>query len=280
VSSLPDIEELAKKYAPWSWSKLTSAESCPAQFHHKHVLKTQASAAPSDTQVGVVAHAVLERRLKGVSKEASVREAIAETPLTTQEEETLSSLDERMEQFLVKFDGFCKRERAKSILVEQDWGLTADLRPTSFFGSDVFFRGKVDVAVITGCDDVVIVDHKSGFAKDLYRDQKKKQQLNTYAVLALANIPDMLGVRGAIHFLQGDPDKAIQWTEYVDVKKVREVYAPWLFDKINEVASELKEPFEAKPKLRWPCNWCSYKTQCKAFNELYPSGGKDDDETW
>jgi hypothetical protein len=279
MSQLPVLNELAQKYAPWSWSKLGTAESCPSQFRHKHLLKTAETGTNSDTQVGVAAHAVLERRLKGVSKEAAAKEALEETPLTSQEMENLYALDERVESFLQKFDAFCKRERAKSVMIEQAWGLDAALQPVSFFDPKVFFRGKIDVAVITAHDDVVVIDHKSGFAKDLFKDTKKKQQLHTYAILALANIPAMKGMRGAIHFMQGDPNKAIQWLDYVDTKKVRDVYAPWLFDKINDVSSNLVEPFLAKPKLRWPCEWCGFRASCKEFNEKYPEG-VDLGEAW
>src|SRR5690349_17384918 len=105
------ISPLARKHAPWSFSKMEAAESCPAQFQHKHVLKTAAAPAPSDTKVGIVAHSVLERRVKGSAAGEAKRAAVEETPLTSMEKEALRMLDESMEDFLVRFERFCKNNK-------------------------------------------------------------------------------------------------------------------------------------------------------------------------
>lgn len=175
-----------------------------------------------------------------------------------------------MEAFLRKFDGFCRREGVTRILVEEAWGITSTFERTGFFDKDVFFRGKVDLGAVTRDGDLVVIDHKSGVAKDLKKDLKKRQQLWSYYVLAIPNVPGVSGVRGAIHFLQGAEDKAVQWMpSYDDASRVREVYAPWLFSRISEVAELLIEPFPAKPKLRWPCEWCTYQGSCGPFQEAY-----------
>lgn len=263
----------ALKHAPWSFSKMETGESCPAQFKHKHVLRTAAGPSAPETVVGTAAHEVLEHRVKGASFVDARKKALENTPLTSDETDMLRMLEERMEAFLRKFDAFCRREGVTQVLVEEAWGITATCEKTGFFDKDVFFRGKVDLGAVTRDGDLVVIDHKSGVAKDLERDQKKKQQLWSYYVLALPNVPGVSGVRGAIHFLQGDEKKAVQWMKsYEDVSRVREIHAPWLFSRINDVASTLTEPFLARPKLRWPCEWCSYQASCKPFQETY--GGK------
>lgn len=264
------VTEASLRHAPWSFSKMETGESCPAQFRHKHILRTVAGPSSPDTVVGTAAHAVLERRVKGASLADAKKAALENTPLTSDEQDMLRTLEDRMEAFVRKFDGFCRREGVTRILVEEAWGITATLGRTGFFDKDVYFRGKVDLGAITRDGDLVVIDHKSGVAKDLKKDLKKRQQLWSYYVLAIPNVPGVSGVRGAIHFLQGAEDKAVQWMpNYDDASRVREVYAPWLFSRISEVAETLVEPFPAKPKLRWPCEWCAYQGSCGPFQGTY-----------
>jgi RecB family exonuclease len=262
------ISALARKHAPWSFSKMEAAESCPAQFKHKHVLKTAAAPAPSDTKVGIVAHAVLEHRVKGTNAREARRTAETETPLTTQEKESLRMLDESMDAFLVRFERFCKAHSVKEVLCEKDWGFTDTYAPAAFFGQDVFFRGKLDLGAVTADNDLFLIDHKSGVAKPLERDQKKRQQLQAYAVLAAANLPGIAGVRGGINFLQGEPSLRLQFTPYIPIERVRELYVPWLFGRINNAAGCLTEPYEAKPARKWPCGWCQYQEHCPDYQTL------------
>lgn len=262
------ISELARKHAPWSFSKMETAESCPAQFRHKVILKTAAAPAPSDTKVGIVAHEILERRVQGKPLKEARKLAIDKTPLTTQERETLKLLDESMDDFLQRFDAFCKREGVTQVLCEADWGFSDEYVKANFFGDNVYFRGKMDLGAVTRSRDLYLIDHKSGIAKPLERDQKKRQQLQAYAVLALVNLPDIAGVRGGIHFMQGSSDLRLQWVPYIPADRVRELYVPWLFKRINDAAANLTEPFEARPAKRWPCAWCQYQEHCPEYKAL------------
>lgn len=270
MTPIPKVTPESLTYAPWSFSKIETAESCPAQFKHKHVLRTAAALATSDTRVGTAAHAILEKRVLGTSGSEAKKTALDHTPLTGGEVESLRSLEDRIESFLKKFDFFCRQQGVTKVMVEAAWAFDADFRPVDFFAKTAFFRGKVDLGAVTRDNDLIVVDHKSGVAKNLKYDAKKRQQLNTYAALGLASVPGISGVRGAIHFLQGKEDMAIQWMDYVDAKKVRDLHVPWLFGRVNDVAAELaRGDFPAKPKLRWPCQWCQFSANCPEFQELY-----------
>jgi hypothetical protein len=266
------ISELARKHAPWSFSKLETAESCPAQFGHKHVSKTAPAPAPSDTKVGIVAHAILERRVQGLPEAAAKKAASEATPLTTQEQEMLRLLDESMDDFIRRFDAFCKREGVTKVLCEVAWGFTDDYQPVDFFDPRVYFRGKLDLGAVTRDNDLYLIDHKSGRAKPLERDQKKRQQLQAYAVLALPNMPDVAGVRGGIHFMQGDEDLRIQFGKYLPAALLRATYVPWLFGRICDAAENLVEPLQARPAPRWPCAWCGYQASCGAYQRMVNDG--------
>jgi CRISPR/Cas system-associated exonuclease Cas4 (RecB family) len=258
----------AMKFAPWSFSKIETADACPAQFEHRHLLKSAAAAKTSDTSVGTAAHSIIERRVGGASHADATKTALDQTPLTSDELEVLRTLDARIDMFLQKFDSFCKAQGVTEVLVEVEWAFTAAFEPANFWAKDVFFRGKMDLGVVTRDRDLIVIDHKSGYAKDIKRDIKKKQQLQAYAILGVSNVSNINGVRGAIHYLQGDEAKAIQWVDYVDAQRVRDVYVPWLYTRINETASTLNPPFLAKPSLRWPCEWCGYQAYCTPYQEM------------
>jgi hypothetical protein len=273
-----EISALARKFAPWSFSKMEVAETCPAQFRHKHVAKTAAAPAPSDTKVGIYAHEVLEHRVLGKPSSEAKKTAAEKTPLTTSEREMFHMLEESMEDFLRRFDSFCKAQGVTKVMTEVAWGFTDAYAPADFFGENVFFRGKLDLGALTRDNDLYLIDHKSGVAKPLEQDQKKRQQLQAYGVLALPNMPDIGGVRGGIFFMQGEPDLRIQWTTYLSAERLRALYMPWLFGRINTAADNLTEPYEARPaksRMRknnqpgWPCGWCSYQDQCPEFKEKF-----------
>ncbi len=274
-----EITELARKFAPWSFSKMEAAEMCPAQFGHKHITKTGAAPAPSDTKIGIVAHEILEHRAGGTTQPEAKKLALAKNPLTDGELETLKTLNENMEAFLKRFDIFCRNEGVTDVLREKDWAFDDTYNKTGFFDKTVYFRGKLDLGAVTRNRDLFFIDHKAGAVKKLADDRVKREQLHSYAVLALINIPDLAGVRGGINFLQADtPEQQVQWGDYVPATRVRELYVSWLFNRINRAADNLLEPFEARPakgrmkrdnRPGFPCGWCSYQASCPAFKEKF-----------
>jgi len=264
----PDISLLAAQYAPWSISKAGTANTCAAQFKHKYIDRTPGGVSSSANKVGTAAHTVLEHRVVGTSADDARKLALEATPLTAQEREDLRVLDDAIEAFLTRFDGFCRRERVTEIFREVAWGITADGKPTEFFADDVYFRGKVDLSALTEEKDLYVIDHKSGVAKVIGKDLTKKQQLYSYTVLATANIPDLNGIRCGINFLQGKEDIRLQWLDYISAVSVATVYTPWLYNHLNDVAENLVEPFTAKPRASWPCKWCDFRLVCKPYQEL------------
>lgn len=271
-----EISDLARKYAPWSYSKAETAEICPRQFQHKHLLKTGAAEYGSDAKVGTVAHEILEHRVVGVANAEARKKALDNNPLVSDEMEMLRALEENMEEFLVRFERFCKTQGVTKILNEVEWGITENYRATGFFAKDVYFRGKVDLGMLTRDGTLFVLDHKSGEPKKpLTQDAKKRQQLQTYGVLAAPNMPDIAGVRAGIHYLLGKTaDDRLQWTDFVPKYQLERAYAPWLYGRINECASNLAhERFEARPAKKmpkgFPCHWCNYQPHCDKFQEKF-----------
>lgn len=262
-----NISPLAKQYGPWSISKAGVAETCAAQFKHKYILKTPEESVPSANTVGTHAHSILEFRIAGKSKDVARRLAAEKTPLTSNEADNLRALEDTIEEFLRKWDVFCARNKVQKVMLEAEWAFTAEYKRTGFFSPDVYFRGKVDLAALTGDRDLIVLDHKSGVSQDINGrfGGKFKKQLWSYAAMALVNIDDLAGVRPGINFLQGDRYEKIQWLDYIDAPRIQKLFVPWLFDTLNDAAEKLVEPFPARPKLRWPCEWCSYRPSCHDY---------------
>jgi hypothetical protein len=264
-----EVTPLALEHAPWSISKASCADICPKQFEFKYILKAAQGPQASASQVGTVSHKILELRAGGVSAKQAETAALAETPLTTQEQEDLHTLKEAIDIFLRDFDAFCKKNGVIEVYREKKWGLDVEGNAVDFFSPKVFFRGVLDLGCLTKEHDLIVMDHKSGFAKDIQKDQKFRRQLNSYAVMGLANIEGLQGARGMINFLQGPVDKRRQWLEYVPAEKIGKLLTPWLYGHICFCAEKLVPPFVAKPRLdKFPCAYCSYRPVCGAYKEL------------
>lgn len=81
---------------------------------------------------------------------------------------------------------------------ELELGVTREGRPTGFWDANVWFRGKVDVAIVMGVK-AMITDWKTGSSK--YEDEF---ELATGALLLKAHNPDITKVIGRYIYLKED----------------------------------------------------------------------------
>lgn len=264
-----EISELAQKFAPWSISKSELADTCPRQFEFRYIKKAPADVVPSANRVGSAAHKILELRVIGEPAKDAKKKALEEHPLTSTEGEDLQALEDAVESFLRKFDRFCRENGVTKVLREQKWGIDTAGNGCDFFDAKVYFRGVVDLGVITAANDLIVIDHKSGIASDIQKKARYKNQLNSYAVMGIAHVHELAGARGAINFLQGPEEKRIQWMDYIPAERIRTVVRPWLFSFVNFCAESLRKvPYVAKPKPKWPCDYCSFRPSCSAYQEM------------
>lgn len=273
-----EVSDLARKYAPWSYSKAEAAEICPRQFQFKYLAKSGVAEKGSDAKVGIVAHEILEHRVTGTSRAEARKNALEKNPLMSDEMDMLRVLEENLEEFVVRFDRFCKAQNVVEVLREVKWGITDDYKATDFFAEDVYFRGVIDLGALTRDKTLFLLDHKSGEPKrPLSQDDKKRHQLQSYGVLAAPNMPTIEGVRAGVHYLLGKtPDERLQWTDFVPAYQLARAYAPWLYGRINECASSLAHDLfparVAKKKTKdkgFPCYWCDYKKNCGEYQEKH-----------
>jgi CRISPR/Cas system-associated exonuclease Cas4 (RecB family) len=260
--SLPPIPEHVLKNGPWSISKAGTIEKCSLQYDFKYGPNKIKEVKPSDeSRLGVAVHTALEYALTGTAVKLAFQIAADEKELTTDEVEQLQAFFDQVDRFVKKMLILRQKQGVmpQNVLIEKQWALTPDFKGTGFFDKRLppFFRGVVDYALITRGNDVIIIDHKSGKQKDL---SYYETQFRSYALMALAHIPELRGVQTAINFIQTDK---LEWNPYVKASVIRETYMPWLIEHLTKCCEGLLAPPVAKKG--WYCDWCGYKPICPAF---------------
>lgn len=257
------------KYGPWSISKAGTIEKCSLQFDFKYIQKMKELKTFEESRLGVAVHKALELALGGTPIRQAFLHASDQHELTTDENEKLQTFWDQVERFVRKMAAFRKQHGVmpQNVMLEQQWGMKADFSGARFFDKAVFFRGVVDYAFLTGKNDLIIIDHKSGKEKELhYYDA----QFKSYALMALAHMPQIRGVQTAINFVM--PDKLV-WNKYVKAETIRDEYRPWLVEHLTKSCEQLTRP--SAPNKGWWCDWCGYKALCPAFGGTGRASGSE-----
>lgn len=261
--------ELALKYAPWSISKIELANTCPQQFNFQYVLRKKKEIKAQDNVVGTLAHRITELALQGTETKEAISTAVKESPMTSSESDDLMCLISPIQSFIDRFYKFRSSEGERELHTEYKLAIDVNGNSVGYDDKTAFFKGVVDLLLVTKSNDVWIIDHKSG---KVTRIENKATQLNAYMVLAAANIPNMIGARCGINALGNPQSTQLQWLPYMNKNQIQKALYPWLINYINECAAKLNT-FEAKPKEPWPCKWCPYHPSCDAYQGL-PNGAK------
>lgn len=248
------------KYAPWSISKAGVIERCSLRFDMKYgPAKVKEPDVEDDSaRVGTAVHAALEYTLQGEIVRRAMEYAAQRGGLTSVEEEKLmgfkdqvARFTERMERMRVKF-----KVPDSAVYIERKWAFDTNFKKADYWDKHTLFRGSVDYGVLTGANDLIIIDHKSGKEKDI---ATYEPQLRSYCVMALANNPSIRGVQTAINFIQTDN---LVWNKWVSADTIRDEYQPWLAEHlIASCKGLLAAPAASKG---WWCEWCGYKPTCPA----------------
>jgi ATP-dependent exoDNAse (exonuclease V) beta subunit len=244
------------KFAPWSISKADLGKQCGLKFQWKYVEKKKEQVSVrSEGRVGSAAHKAMELVLKGSDMQNAFTVASVDNKLTTKEIDDLMTFNGSITAFLQRIAKFKAKAPAIDTLVEHQFGLTRELKPSTFFGKDVFFRGVYDFGLRLENRDLVIIDHKSGAPSD---DMSKyTNQLNSYALAGRQLFPEIKGVQSALHYLQ---DGSLVWGTYITTTEIDERLAAWLMTYLNESV----EGIDGKPRPGWYCGFCGYASQCPA----------------
>jgi hypothetical protein len=152
----------------WSFSALDAFMTCPRKYEAEKVSKTVKEAKNAMADYGSDAHKAFELFL------------FKDKPLPLDLRHHQSML-ERFKQ--APGEGF----------PEQKLALTAELKPTGFFDSDVWVRGIIDFAKVQG-KNAVVVDWKFGKYKDGF------DQIRLCTAILMAVMPEVENVVGAYYW--------------------------------------------------------------------------------
>lgn len=154
----------------WSYSSLSLFQQCPRKYYHLRVLKDIKEPESEQMRYGLDLHKAAELYIgEGVPLEPGFA---------------------FMQPVLDKLKAM---EGEK--LCEYRMGLTRSLEPCEFFGSDVWWRGVADLAIIRS-KKAKVLDYKTG--KDKYADTK---QLELLALATFKHFPDVEEVDGGLLFV-------------------------------------------------------------------------------
>jgi CRISPR/Cas system-associated exonuclease Cas4 (RecB family) len=276
--SAPVLPEYVTKHAPWSISKLGTIEKCAQLFDFRYVHKPPGEAPQSSLamRMGNAVHAVLEEVLKGTALQMAMEVGINKGDLTSNEIEELRSFEDNIVAFVARFKKFCDGFSMTKDgvvypvkkLIEENVAFDFELKPTSFWNKATgFFRGKVDIALITADGTAIVMDHKSGREAPI---NDHEDQLKVYCVSVLAKFPEIKEFITYIHYVKSG--NIVQWKR-ISAKTVREEYNPWIYTYAIESAKKLLDEEKTIPdvdpttgkSLKWVCDNCEYKKICPKF---------------
>jgi hypothetical protein len=150
-----------KKQPAWSFSSLTAFETCPKRYYHLRVAKDIVDTPHESTVWGQDVHKHLENR------------AVHATPLPP----AISKYETLVKPIL---------DSPGEKLVEKQFAITRDFRPTGWSSPDTWYRGVVDIGVISATGyKALLLDWKTGKRKN------NPDQLKLFAGLAFAHYPEV-----------------------------------------------------------------------------------------
>lgn len=180
---------------PWSYSGLTSFETCPKRYYHIKVAKDIKDSAGEAALWGQVVHKHLENR---------VRSGVP-LPITVAGYEGLAAK-------IANLPG--------EKLVEQQLAVTAGLAPTTWEDPNAWCRGIIDVGVITyGGRQALLLDWKTGKRKP------DNDQLMLFAGLAFSHYSALNAVQTGFVWLK---DKKVDKQAFTreDVPRIWQHFLP------------------------------------------------------
>lgn len=160
-----------------SHTNLACFETCPRQFHHRYILKDLPFEDSEALRWGNRVHEALEARCK---------------------RGRLAALPEGMQQYEMFAQAIDRYGDDETVEVEVKHGMSVGGKWTGFFAGDVWFRGKIDIAIIRGASPTaaLILDWKTG------RRREDPTELEEHAMLLKAAMPGLEKISGAYVWLK------------------------------------------------------------------------------
>ena len=211
---------------PWSYSSLSAFESCQRRFYLTRIAKVVTEKQTQATIWVNLVHKALEDAVAGTK---------ALAPNFTQYQPLVDKL----------------RAVPGKRYTEGKFGLTNSFKPTSFFGKDVWFRGVIDLAIVTP-KVAVVLDHKTGKVKS------DGDQLKLFAAATFAQHPYVEKVKTGYIWLAHDKLTSETFTKD-DVPMIWQEFLP----RVQRMEKAL-EADKWMPNPTGLCGWCPVgKANCE-----------------
>lgn len=214
-----------------SYSALKQYENCPKRYYHQRITKEVKDQPGTATVHGERVHKQLEEYLKspdtGLPPETAALQPLCDTVISNTE------------------DG-------GKLLIEQEYTLTSDLTPTSWFAPNAWLRFKLDVLAIRPNGRAIVIDWKTGKRRPDF------DQLEMFALAVFSFHPDADRVSSMFVWTKENAtDKETYRREHLDAMWTR------LLTRIHRVEKSLEtDNWPAKPSGL--CKFCP----CKGFCEF------------
>ena len=212
-----------------SYSALKMYETCPKRYYHQRVTKEVKDEPGTATVYGERVHKQLEDYLKGT----------ADLPAET-----------------AALQPLCDTVKANTaeggmLLIEQEYTLTSDLKPTSWFAPDAWLRFKLDVLAIRPNGRAIVIDWKTGKRRPDF------DQLEMFALAVFSFWPSADRVSSMFVWTKENAtDKETYKREHLDDMWTR------LLTRIHRVEKSLEtDVWPAKPSGL--CKFCPCRTFCE-----------------
>lgn len=207
------------KALPWSFSSLSSYETCPRRFYLTRIAKVVTEPQTQATLHGNEVHKALEQYVGGVR-----------------------ALPDKYESYRAVADKL--RATPGQKLLEHKFGLTKGLKACGFFDADVWVRGVLDVNILR-TTEAIVLDYKTGKRKP------DNDQLRLFAGAALNLWPYIEKVKTGYIWLQTGQIDSETFTQD-DAKPIMAEFSARVF-RMEE--SQRKNDWPAKPSGLC-ANWC------------------------
>lgn len=168
----------------WSFSALKTFQSCPKKYYHLKVVKDVKEQQSEIMLYGIDAHKAAELYI------ANNQELPGKYEFMRKQLDKLKALDG---------DKYC----------EFKFGLTKEMQPCDFFGSDVWLRGAIDLLIVNTEKGIArMIDYKFGKSKNADMSQL---QLMSLAVFKM--FPEVKKVKAGLLFCAEDKMMPIQYEQ-------------------------------------------------------------------
>lgn len=206
----------------WSITKWRDYEQCPLMFHNKHILKNFQDRPGPAMARGRDVHKAFE---EGVKHGANLPREFAQ-----------------WEPALDAFEG------RKDVFTEYKFGLDKYLCHTNFFSDVVWIRFVLDLFV-TDRKNPLIVDYKTGRAKDLHRSDA---EFYAAAAIKAYDFPTL----NVQYWYIDNPERS--FAKQVDLTEAPSIMMRWA--QLFQSAEHKIEAGEVPAEKGEQCKWCQVKT--------------------